>query len=152
MNCLCNNCSTWLEFDPDQLGQTVTCPNCGLETVLFKAEAERPKGVGRSWKREVLKWSAITFGAVGVGALVLLLMIGLTRVPSIQQALGELPNVVVGLSVFVLIVAWIGLWVLFPVFVYLYLRRMTRALESLDRVGQEIFEKLKESFPDKPQD
>jgi hypothetical protein len=33
--CTCNNCPQVLEFDPEQSGQPVTCPACGMETTLF---------------------------------------------------------------------------------------------------------------------
>jgi hypothetical protein len=36
MRCPCNNCSGHIEFPSDGLGQTVTCPHCGMETLLFK--------------------------------------------------------------------------------------------------------------------
>ncbi len=33
--CKCNTCSGKIEFEPSQAGQTIQCPHCGLETVLF---------------------------------------------------------------------------------------------------------------------
>ena len=33
--CPCNNCSGHLEFDPSRAGETIQCPLCGMETVLF---------------------------------------------------------------------------------------------------------------------
>jgi DNA-directed RNA polymerase subunit RPC12/RpoP len=33
--CPCNNCSDNLEFDSEHAGETVTCPHCGMDTVLF---------------------------------------------------------------------------------------------------------------------
>jgi DNA-directed RNA polymerase subunit RPC12/RpoP len=35
--CPCNNCSGNIEFESDYAGQTVPCPHCGLDTVLFLA-------------------------------------------------------------------------------------------------------------------
>jgi hypothetical protein len=34
--CPCNNCSGHIEFPADGVGQAITCPHCGLETVLFR--------------------------------------------------------------------------------------------------------------------
>jgi hypothetical protein len=34
--CPCNNCSGHIEFPADGIGQAITCPHCGLETLLFK--------------------------------------------------------------------------------------------------------------------
>jgi hypothetical protein len=36
IKCPCNNCDVLIEFPVRGLGQTVTCPHCGLETVLFQ--------------------------------------------------------------------------------------------------------------------
>jgi hypothetical protein len=33
--CSCQHCNGHIEFDPDQAGQTIACPHCGLETALF---------------------------------------------------------------------------------------------------------------------
>lgn len=33
--CPCNICSCSLEFDPVHAGETIQCPHCGMETVLF---------------------------------------------------------------------------------------------------------------------
>jgi DNA-directed RNA polymerase subunit RPC12/RpoP len=33
--CSCNTCSGHIEFDAAHAGETVTCPHCGLETILF---------------------------------------------------------------------------------------------------------------------
>jgi hypothetical protein len=36
LTCPCNNCSGHIEFPADGVGQTVPCPHCGLDTVLFR--------------------------------------------------------------------------------------------------------------------
>jgi len=33
--CTCNNCSEHLEFDASNAGETIECPHCKLDTVLF---------------------------------------------------------------------------------------------------------------------
>jgi hypothetical protein len=33
--CPCQNCSGHIEFDPAAVGQSITCPHCGVDTVLF---------------------------------------------------------------------------------------------------------------------
>jgi hypothetical protein len=35
MQCPCNNCPAVLEFDEAQVGQTVQCSSCGMDTILF---------------------------------------------------------------------------------------------------------------------
>jgi hypothetical protein len=36
IKCPCNNCDVLIEFPVRGLGQTITCPHCKLETVLFQ--------------------------------------------------------------------------------------------------------------------
>ena len=36
IKCPCNNCDIFIEFPAHGLGQTITCPHCGLETLLFE--------------------------------------------------------------------------------------------------------------------
>jgi len=36
--CSCTNCGEHLEFDPENAGETITCPHCGKQTVLFLPE------------------------------------------------------------------------------------------------------------------
>jgi len=36
IKCPCNNCDIFIEFPAHGLGQTINCPHCGMETVLFK--------------------------------------------------------------------------------------------------------------------
>jgi uncharacterized protein YbjQ (UPF0145 family) len=40
--CTCNNCPGKLEFDPEQAGEMVQCPHCGMETMLFVPGAPIP--------------------------------------------------------------------------------------------------------------
>ncbi len=42
VTCFCNFCSTWLPFRISRTGETVNCPNCTMETVLYLPEASRP--------------------------------------------------------------------------------------------------------------
>jgi len=36
IKCPCNNCDVSIEFPAHGLGQTINCPHCGLDTVLFE--------------------------------------------------------------------------------------------------------------------
>jgi len=36
IKCPCNNCDIFIEFPTEGIGQTVTCPHCGMDTVLFQ--------------------------------------------------------------------------------------------------------------------
>jgi len=35
IKCRCNNCDGSIEFPAHGVGQTITCPHCGTETILF---------------------------------------------------------------------------------------------------------------------
>lgn len=35
LKCKCNHCSESISFPPEGLGQTIQCPQCGMETVLY---------------------------------------------------------------------------------------------------------------------
>ena len=39
IKCPCNNCDIFIEFPANGLGQTITCPRCGKETILFEPTA-----------------------------------------------------------------------------------------------------------------
>jgi uncharacterized membrane protein YdbT with pleckstrin-like domain len=38
--CVCNNCPGHIEFDESSAGQTVACPHCGIETVLYVTQGK----------------------------------------------------------------------------------------------------------------
>ena len=40
IKCPCNNCDVFIEFPMRGLGQTITCPHCKLETVLFQPDTQ----------------------------------------------------------------------------------------------------------------
>ncbi len=42
IKCPCNNCDGFIEFPTHGLGQTITCPHCEMETVLFKPVSTAP--------------------------------------------------------------------------------------------------------------
>jgi len=40
--CQCNVCSGKIEFDMSQVGETIQCPHCGIETMLFIPSQKMP--------------------------------------------------------------------------------------------------------------
>lgn len=40
VKCPCNNCNVFIEFPAYGVGQSVTCPHCGMETVLFQPKKD----------------------------------------------------------------------------------------------------------------
>src|SRR4051812_19050503 len=54
ITCKCNHCSGHIQFDPAEMeisggssassmGPTITCPHCGLDTILYIPPAPKPK-------------------------------------------------------------------------------------------------------------
>jgi predicted RNA-binding Zn-ribbon protein involved in translation (DUF1610 family) len=50
ISCPCNNCDAHIDFDAQQAGTTIPCPQCGLDTVLFV-----PANKERLFKEQQLK-------------------------------------------------------------------------------------------------
>lgn len=40
LKCPCNHCDVFIEFPAEGVGQTISCPRCGMDTVLFKPTGE----------------------------------------------------------------------------------------------------------------
>jgi DNA-directed RNA polymerase subunit RPC12/RpoP len=40
--CACNVCSQKIEFDPSRAGETIVCPHCGMDTLLFIPRSAPP--------------------------------------------------------------------------------------------------------------
>jgi len=45
VTCRCKHCNDGIEFDDRQAGETVACPHCGLETILFVPPSQNPPPV-----------------------------------------------------------------------------------------------------------
>ncbi|PYJ07710.1 MAG: hypothetical protein DME25_03255 [Verrucomicrobia bacterium] len=61
--CFCHFCSTWLRFQISRAGQTVNCPYCLMETVLYVPE-QAPPGAPKKCRLELRKiaWTASELG------------------------------------------------------------------------------------------
>ena len=130
VKCRCRNCDGHIEFDPSAVGQTVTCPHCGMDTALYiPSAATTPASAPRSnWGRIVL---LVIAGAFGV-ALLIGLVHSLATSEAAQKAAvtlggGALAIVICGVLLLIAL-----LWVLFPVFVYFSLERMKKALDQIE--------------------
>jgi hypothetical protein len=42
VKCPCNHCDILIEFPAEGIGQTITCPHCGMDTVLFQPNTANP--------------------------------------------------------------------------------------------------------------
>jgi DNA-directed RNA polymerase subunit RPC12/RpoP len=45
--CTCNICSGAIEFESSKAGQTIQCPHCGIETILFIPGKALPNSTSR---------------------------------------------------------------------------------------------------------
>jgi hypothetical protein len=60
--CPCQNCNAQLEFDAKDAGQTVPCPQCGMDTVLFI-----PPTQSKASTPEARTWAALAESAAASG-------------------------------------------------------------------------------------
>jgi DNA-directed RNA polymerase subunit RPC12/RpoP len=133
ITCECNHCSGHIEFEAENAGETVACPHCGLDTVLFirrrPAPPPRKRFFDRPSKRAI--WLAVaivaTTALVIVGARVIEPVI-----ETVLPAIGSVLGLVLALVVCVLVIMWAVLWILFPVFVYFQLRKTILLLTQIE--------------------
>jgi hypothetical protein len=86
--CTCNNCSGHLEFDVSNAGETIQCPHCKLDTVLFIPQiplAPHKGGLASSAKGWLL------LGGVLIAGLLLAVFVP-TRRDSRPQSAGPTEN------------------------------------------------------------
>ena len=130
--CRCRNCNQTIEFPVEQAGQTATCPNCNLETVLF-VPASVPYSVVRPRNYKWLRISLYIISGLLVAGLTGAFIWLLVNNETVQRLTGGTLGLLVGIVLCIALVWWIILWAIFPVFVYTYLRKIeynTRALRE----------------------
>ena len=132
VKCRCRHCNGHLEFEIEHKGETISCPHCGLETVLFvPGTVSKP---ARQHRRLLLRltvicalvflgvspfiWYVVQFGlpftskeAVGLIGQIILLALG---------------SACVGIAIFLAYH-----WILFP---YLVLRELEKANATLKEI------------------
>jgi DNA-directed RNA polymerase subunit RPC12/RpoP len=130
--CKCQHCSQGIQFEVSQAGQTVTCPNCGMETVLFIPRVKRATNI----VRKPARFNLWLFVALSVAVAVLVFgavyMVFLPKNTQIAESVG-----MTGMGIFMLfagfvVFIWAMLWILFPVFVYFSLNRLEAVLKQIE--------------------
>lgn len=154
LRCHCNNCSGELEFEASQIGETVACPLCGLDTLLYRqgppmsgteqvVEDTRKKDVDMDvdmdWTR-FIKPASITLAVAGVVAFVIYSARALP-----PEMLGAVGSGLAGLAIMWMVVLTAVLWILFPVFVYFSLERMKKEMRESNVHLARVCELLSES-------
>jgi hypothetical protein len=141
--CICTYCAGHLEFEEENAGEKIKCPHCGFETTLFLPgdepdDLESEAGTGRFAR---FKWPLI---AGGVALAVLAGVIyALARwvLPPLKLWLPYTESPV--LPVIVLALVCLGAvmllaWTVFPILLFVQLRKLTGALESIEANGRPI--------------
>lgn len=158
--CRCQYCNGNIEFERDRLqqsgdagGQTIQCPHCGMETLIyvppehtadyvkalenpfksFPSPGGEDQGEGERGTRAQLRqvrraWIIVGILMVVVGTLVFFM----ARSPLVAQYAGGAAGLVLTLAIGVLILLWAILWIIFPVFVYFGMTRMERILRQIE--------------------
>ena len=127
--CKCRNCSVNIEFESQRAGETVTCPACELETQLFIPRTYKPPGKA---KRDIIRWVAalgIALGVVGIGFAYASFLV--KNAHAIADSTDEALNVGTTLVLMIIATAIVIMWTLFPIFVFLFLRRIEAALRKI---------------------
>lgn len=61
VECRCNHCPAVLRFEPNQIGSTITCPNCQMETCLTDPKQSRGKK-----NKPSITWLLVVVGILAV--------------------------------------------------------------------------------------
>lgn len=119
--CRCRHCNEHLEFDRGDVGRTINCPCCGLETQLYIPSLPAIK---KQRDRTI----------IGILVLVVLIMAGVAIGPgSIGQAVGTGVMAVLAVCLAALVILVVVLWIAFPVFMYYGLARVEKHLTEVER-------------------
>ena len=135
VKCLCTNCAGHLEFEEENNGEKIPCPHCGFETTLYLPGSEpeelRAASVqnGASWR-----WRLVFGGA----ALLVLTTVGYVLYQWVLPWIAELlPGTAgrwtafVALLLFCFTLPFLLIWLIFPVLLFLQLRRVIQLLSEL---------------------
>lgn len=143
VNCQCDHCGGVLEFEADLferrpageqtalgkiLGQSIDCPACGKSTVLYLPSIT----VAPARRRSRRIWAVLI--------VLLCLGFGLLAFQQIESVLrdvglfaGGVLTIIVGAVLAVFAVVLTLMWILFPIVVYLQLKKIVLSLQSIDR-------------------
>jgi len=136
MKGICSNCSGHLEFEEENAGRQIKCPHCGWDTVLEDSTAaarEQTESTGAGLSRYSRR---LYFGAALV---VVSGVLGFAAdrwvLPRVEEFF---PFGIERLMLWITLLAglwavlFLAIWTVFPVLVFLQLRRMTTMLGRLE--------------------
>jgi len=69
--CKCQHCNQKIEFDSDSAGATVTCPGCGMDTLLFIPQSSpEPSTIPASKKNMSTLWGGLFLLAIVIAVMI----------------------------------------------------------------------------------
>ncbi len=136
IKCICSNCAGHLEFEEENLGEKIDCPHCGFETTLAVPGTEEvtrlvaARARRRNFRRRLI-W--IAGGLLVISGLGFVLYHwGLPLVKSFLPDTESAPSPVLVLALVCLVLPFVLVWLILPVFIIFQLRNLTRVLTLIE--------------------
>jgi len=131
LNCLCTHCLADITFEPDQAGKDVTCPKCGMLTILSfqSARAQEAARQAQINKPESPIGHLIGIGFKAAGALLVVVVAGVALY-TLGGSGGALVSLLAGAFLLLILVV---LWIAFPIFVYFGFRRLEGIIAQIEK-------------------
>jgi len=140
--CPCNQCSQKIEFEAEHAGETIQCPHCGMDTVLFIPHDKPAARHAAPVTRRSIAMPSPTAIKILIAVLALGGMVYLAKVilqsDAAQEAAKLVGGGIVAIVVFLFAVIWALLWFLFPVFVYFALEKIKAQLDRSNQLLERI--------------
>src|SRR5258706_2448841 len=136
IKCICSNCAGHLEFEEENLGEKIDCPHCGFETTLAVPGTEEITRLvaARARRRNLrrrLSWIAV--GVLVISGLGFVLYHwGLPLVKSFLPDTESAPSPVLVLALVCLVLPFVLVWLILPIFIIFQLRNLTRVLTLIE--------------------
>ena len=132
----CEHCQNPIEFEAEQVGQTVECPHCGKSFTLTLPKNFIKPNQKISNPSKNIKWGWLWL-LLGIIVVIILAWIFSEPIGNAVAAIFPFVGGAIG-GMILLITAIIGfilacLWTFFPWFVYSKMNRMNELLEKIER-------------------
>ena len=146
MKCLCNHCSITLEFEEEGVGQSIECPECNQETVLYElkepekdeakegappesAPQKTPQSTTKSTER-LLNAVSIDLGGLVAVAIVFGILAGLLVAGGASRGGGVFTGIA-GLVIACIAIVLSVVWAVLPFVLYYQLDHQVRLLQFI---------------------
>lgn len=138
----CEHCHSGIEFPGYAEGTQAKCPHCGNTTLLCETAKPEPPKLKSKQSRKL--WIVVALSVVFIAGIVTFSFVWLVPFlaadfPFLREAAGG----IAGCIVLACLVAWLMLWLLFPVFVYFALERLKTQIGTTNAILREILDEVK---------